>query len=76
MLGAVIYHVKKYLLADAFIAAAIRKSALKYAVYIFIRLEGLNAQIDPMVDRVGRTFKLLTLGKSSGERSLSVGVTP
>jgi len=54
MLGAVIYHVNKYLLADAFIAAAIRKSALKYAVYIFIGLEGLNAQIDPLVDRVGQ----------------------
>ncbi|HIN14734.1 MAG TPA: hypothetical protein EYM69_03740 [Dehalococcoidia bacterium] len=57
MLGAVIYHVKKYLLADAFIAAAIRKSALKYAVYIFIGLEGLNAQIDPLVDRVGQDLQ-------------------
>jgi hypothetical protein len=54
VLGAVIYHVKKYLLADAFIADAIRKSALKYAVYIFIGLEGLNAEIDPLVDRVGQ----------------------
>ena len=57
MLGAVIYHVKKYLPADAFIAAAIRKSALKYAVCIFIGLEGLNAQIDPLVDRVGQDLQ-------------------
>ncbi len=57
MLGAVIYHVKKYLPADAFIAAAIRKSALKYAVYIFIGLVGLNAQIDPLVDRVGQDLQ-------------------
>ena len=52
-----IYHVKKYLPADAFIAAAIRKSALKYAVYIFIGLKGLNAQIDPLVDRVGQDLQ-------------------